>query len=117
MKTHTICRLCSACCPVEVETENGKWVKAVRKYRFPDEPHLRCPKLEKAADILYAPDRLTRPLIKKPDGAFREASWDEALDAVARQFLRCKGNTARSRWRGCAEWRPTGALPGTTPTG
>jgi anaerobic selenocysteine-containing dehydrogenase len=90
MKTHTICRLCSACCPVEVETENGKWVKAVRKYRFPDEPHLRCPKLEKAADILYAPDRLARPLIKKPDGAFREASWDEALDTVARQFLRCK---------------------------
>lgn len=90
MKTHTICRLCSACCPVEVETEKGKWIKATRKYRFPDEPHLGCPKLDAAADIIFSPDRLSRPLIKKPDGSFREASWDEALSAVAERILSSK---------------------------
>jgi formate dehydrogenase major subunit len=31
----------------------------------------------------HAPDRLTTPLIRQPDGEFREASWDEALELCA----------------------------------
>ncbi len=47
-----------------------------------------CPKLAAAPDIVYSPERLTVPLIRKDDGSgFREASWDEALDLVAARFL------------------------------
>ena len=30
-----------------------------------------------------APDRLLHPLLRRPDGTFREAGWDETLDLVA----------------------------------
>jgi formate dehydrogenase major subunit len=36
-------------------------------------------------DYVNAPDRLTKPLIRE-NGQFREASWDEALDLVARRL-------------------------------
>ncbi len=45
-----------------------------------------------AGDYVGAPDRLTKPLIRKKDGVFSkdgdfvEASWDEALDLVANKI-------------------------------
>ncbi|MBN1547191.1 MAG: molybdopterin-dependent oxidoreductase [Syntrophaceae bacterium] len=90
MKMHSICRLCSACCPIEVETDQGKWVSARRKSPFPPEYQLVCPKLAAAAEIIYSPLRLTKPLIKDECRKFREASWEEALDTVARHLLHCK---------------------------
>ncbi len=38
---------------------------------------------------MNSPDRLTSPLIRE-NGKFREASWDEALDLVARKFSEIK---------------------------
>jgi formate dehydrogenase major subunit len=40
-------------------------------------------------DFVNSPDRLTKPLIREA-GRFREASWDEALDLVARKFSEIK---------------------------
>ncbi len=89
MKRHTICRLCSACCPVEVEIQNGRLARADRKYGLPSGRKLQCPKLAAAPDIVYSPERLKTPLIKEGKGfgdPFREASWDEALGLIADQF-------------------------------
>jgi predicted molibdopterin-dependent oxidoreductase YjgC len=41
-----------------------------------------CVKGRFGFDFIHSPDRLAVPLIKE-NGAFREASWDEALDLVA----------------------------------
>jgi len=41
-------------------------------------------------DFVNHTDRLTTPLIKNPDGNFREASWDEAIDIVARKLFEIK---------------------------
>ena len=90
MKVHSLCRLCSACCPIEVETEQGKWVSAKRKSLLPPERQLVCPKLAAAADIIYSPARLTKPLLRNGKRGFREATWDEALDVVAERLLFCK---------------------------
>ncbi|MBN1625777.1 MAG: molybdopterin oxidoreductase family protein [Deltaproteobacteria bacterium] len=89
MKRDTVCRLCSACCPVEVDIEEGRLVSAERKSFLPPGKRLNCPKLKAAPDIVYSPVRLTRPLVKDKKGlggAFREAKWDEALDLVAGRF-------------------------------
>ena len=40
-------------------------------------------------DFVNSPDRLTTPLIREGD-SFREASWDEALDLVARRLTEIK---------------------------
>jgi hypothetical protein len=45
MKKDTVCRLCSACCPVSVEIEDGKLTQAERKSFLPPEKRLKCPKL------------------------------------------------------------------------
>jgi len=34
---HTICRLCSSCCPVEVRVANGRLVRAERRSFLPPE--------------------------------------------------------------------------------
>ncbi|MHB1349054.1 MAG: molybdopterin-containing oxidoreductase family protein [Desulfobulbaceae bacterium] len=86
MIVQTVCRLCSSCCPVEVEIDNGRLLAARRKSPLPEARQIPCPKLAAAPDIVYAPDRLQQPLIKDGHGKFQEASWDEALDLVAERF-------------------------------
>jgi len=44
-----------------------------------------CVKGRFGYDFIYSGERLKTPLIREGDG-FREASWDEALDLVARTF-------------------------------
>lgn len=87
MQCHTVCRLCSACCPVTVTVEAGKMVRAARKSFLPEEKRLSCPKLAAAPEIVYSPARILRPLIRSgPGNGFHEASWDEALGRVAERF-------------------------------
>lgn len=49
-----------------------------------------CVKGRFAYDFVDHPDRLTVPLIRQPDGSFREASWDEAIRAAADGLSRVK---------------------------
>ena len=46
MKLDTVCRLCSACCPVTAEVVDGKLLGAERKSFLPPEQRLYCPKLQ-----------------------------------------------------------------------
>ena len=85
----TVCRLCSACCPVSVDILDNKLVRAERKSFLPPEKRHRCPKLEASPEIVYSPERVLKPLIKIKGASgnrFREASWDEAMDLVAEKF-------------------------------
>jgi len=85
MKMDTICRLCSACCPVIVDIDQGRLRAAERKTSLPAAASLICPKLKAAPDIVYSSKRLKKPLVKDKRGSnsgFREATWDEALDII-----------------------------------
>lgn len=109
MKKDTVCRLCSSCCPVEVEVDGDKFVSATRKSFLSPEKRIPCPKLHAAADIVYSPKRLTVPLVKnRKTGAFEETTWDTALNLVAEKFKQIKAEAgARSiAWlRGmAADW-------------
>ncbi|MGD9947173.1 MAG: molybdopterin-dependent oxidoreductase [Desulfobulbus sp.] len=109
MLIDTVCRFCSSCCPIEAEVEGDRLIGARRKSFLDPEKRLSCAKLAAAAEIVYSPKRLTKPLIKKDDGSgFREAEWDEALTLVATRFQQHKENDgARSiAWlRGmAADW-------------
>ncbi|MFP4038142.1 MAG: molybdopterin-dependent oxidoreductase, partial [Desulfobacteraceae bacterium] len=85
----TVCRMCSACCPVSAHIEGGRLVRVERKSFLPPQKRLRCPKLASASEVVYSQERVLRPLIRKPGtaaGAFMEASWDQALDLVGEKF-------------------------------
>jgi predicted molibdopterin-dependent oxidoreductase YjgC len=48
-----------------------------------------CPKGTFGYHFVNSPDRLKTPLIKR-NGRFKEVSWDEALDYVAKKFTAIK---------------------------
>ncbi len=108
MQVDTVCRLCSSCCPITAHVEHGRLSGAKRKSPLPTEKAWPCPKLAASADIVYSPERLRTPLIRRTDNSFRQASWDEVLDLVADRLLQCRqkhGAQAVAWLRGmAADW-------------
>lgn len=82
------CVLCSNGCGLDIGVKNGKIV-GVRGRADDRINHGRLgPKGLHGWVANHSADRLTRPLIRKgskPNGRFREASWDEAMDLVVKQ--------------------------------
>ncbi|MFQ6111297.1 MAG: molybdopterin-dependent oxidoreductase, partial [Nitrospinota bacterium] len=84
------CHLCHCCCEVVVTVGDG----AVKKIEGdPSSPHSRgmlCSKGLASRQLLYHPERLTRPLMRvgeRGEGRWREASWEEALGTIAERLL------------------------------
>jgi len=78
------CPLCEAMCGLRVTTEAGH----VTRIRPNDDDvwskGFICPKGTALGELHHDPDRVRTPLIREPGGEFREASWEEALEATAR---------------------------------
>jgi len=88
-KESSICIYCGVGCKIDFYTnKQGQLVKAMGNVDGPNKDHL-CVKGRFGFDFVQSPKRLTKPLIKK-DGEFVEASWDEALDLVAKKFTEIK---------------------------
>ena len=71
-------------CGLEIKVD-GDQILSIRGDK--DDPFSRghiCPKAVALQDIQNDPDRLRRPVRKKPDGSFEEISWDEAFDLTIR---------------------------------
>ncbi len=87
-KTKTVCTYCGVGCSFDVWTKDRHILKVV-----PAEGAANgistCIKGKFAWDFVNSGDRLTHPLIRE-GGKFREASWDEALDLIARRFSEIK---------------------------
>ncbi|MFU0503460.1 molybdopterin-containing oxidoreductase family protein [Pseudaminobacter sp. NGMCC 1.201702] len=52
-----------------------------------------CAKVARYADRVHHPDRLLKPLVRagaKGEGAWKEASWEAALDLVAEKFIKAE---------------------------
>ncbi len=79
----THCPYCALQCGMTlVPDAEGGFSVAARD--FPTNRGGLCRKGWTAAALLRSPERLTAPLVRdRKGGAFREASWDEALDLVA----------------------------------
>ena len=101
-KTLAVCRFCGCGCGVIVEVRNNKVVSVYGDPENDSNRGLNCVKGYYLSKILYAEDRLTKPLIREDnslkgtDEGFREATWTEALDLVA-QHLRDTWKSDKSR--------------------
>ena len=91
MKKKGFCGICPDKCPIEATVEDGRLIK-VEPDR--DCPGGRvCPRGALSPQIVYSEKRIRKPLIRngeKGSGAFREATWEEALDAAAAGFMKIK---------------------------
>lgn len=82
-----ICGVCPGGCQVEVELEDKK-IKDLKPLK--DAPFSSlCLRGKYASEVVYSNDRIKTPLIrtgKKGEGKFREATWNEALDFIAKSI-------------------------------
>jgi len=85
-KIRTTCPYCGVGCQQWLHVRNGRIVKVTGVEDAQPNRGRLCVKGRFGYDFIYSEDRLKTPLIRKENGAFREASWDEALDLVANRF-------------------------------
>ena len=103
-KVDSLCPYCGVGCQVSYEVKDERVVYAQGR-DGPANHNRLCVKGRFGFDYIHHPHRLTKPLIRLPNAPkhaqdqvdpanpwthFREASWDEALDAAAQGFLRVK---------------------------
>jgi formate dehydrogenase major subunit len=84
-KVRTTCPYCGVGCQMELHMKGDRIAKVTGAANGSPNKGRLCVKGRYGYDFIYSEDRLTAPLIKEKD-AFREASWDEALDLVAKKF-------------------------------
>ena len=87
----TICPYCGVGCQLNLEVKNEKIIRVVPDEMGPANRGQACVKGKFGLDFVGDSNRLTSPLIKK-DGAFVEATWEEALSLVATKLSACKGD-------------------------
>jgi anaerobic selenocysteine-containing dehydrogenase len=109
----SICFECHSRCGVILEVEDGRLLQVRGD---PDHPHSHgytCPKGRAAPEMIYHPDRITRPLVKvggKDGTRFEEASWDNALSVIAENLL-----SAKEKWGAESVVFGTGTTRGMAP--
>lgn len=85
-RTKTVCTYCGVGCSFEMWTRDRHILKVQPVVEAPVNGISTCIKGKFGWDFVNSKKRLTTPLIRE-NGKFREASWDEALDMVAKRLL------------------------------
>ena len=89
-EVQTTCAYCGVGCGIYMGVK-GEQIVSVRADReSPANQGSLCVKGRYGFSFVNHPDRLKTPLIKK-EGEFVEASWEEALDLIAKKFKKSKG--------------------------
>jgi anaerobic selenocysteine-containing dehydrogenase len=82
---------CPSTCALEVELLDDKTIGRVHGAKSNSyTAGVVCAKVARYADRVHHPDRLLKPLVRsgtKGEGAWKEASWESALDLVAEKFI------------------------------
>jgi anaerobic selenocysteine-containing dehydrogenase len=90
------CQFCNSNCSLTVGVRQGRVISVSSGVNDPVQNGNLCVKAPMMAELVHNPRRLTRPLIRtggrkgSKESAFREASWEEALDLIARRLLRLR---------------------------
>ena len=88
-------------CGMLVEVDDGRLVKISGDRDNPDSQGFLCVRGQASREIIGNPKRLLRPLIRtrRTEDAWREASWDEALDLIVSR-MQAVGREAVGIWSG-----------------
>jgi predicted molibdopterin-dependent oxidoreductase YjgC len=78
----TTCAYCGVGCSLDVHVRQGQ-VVAIDPADGPSNQGHTCVKGRFAHQYARSKDRLTSPMLRRADGSWREASWEEALGFVA----------------------------------
>ena len=84
--TTTTCAYCGVGCTLDVAVKDGQVISISPNKKGSANQGHACVKGRFAHQFAQSKDRLTTPLIKDEHGKFQPASWDEALELIARRF-------------------------------
>jgi formate dehydrogenase alpha subunit len=87
----TTCTYCGCGCGIHLGVRDDRLVSARGVRENPSNEGRLCVKGRFGFDFVNSPDRLTTPLIRR-NGELEEATWDEALDLVAKKFSAARGD-------------------------
>ncbi|MEZ4224067.1 MAG: molybdopterin-dependent oxidoreductase [Polyangiaceae bacterium] len=85
----TFCEMCFWKCGVLAHVKDGRVTKIVGNPEHPLSGGRLCPRGTGGTGLLYDPDRLKTPLIRREargEQVFEAVSWDEALDHIANKL-------------------------------
>jgi anaerobic selenocysteine-containing dehydrogenase len=88
-------------CGMLVEVEEGRLVQVSGDHDNPDSQGFLCVRGQASREIIGNPKRLLRPLVRhrRTEDAWREATWDEALDLIVSR-LQAVGRETVGLWSG-----------------
>jgi anaerobic selenocysteine-containing dehydrogenase len=88
-------------CGMLVEVNDGRLVRITGDHDNPDSQGFLCVRGQASREIIDNPKRLLQPLIRtrRSDDAWREASWDEALELIVSR-MQAVGREAVGIWSG-----------------
>lgn len=92
-EVYSVCEMCSSRCQINVKVKNGKVDFICGNKNFNPNKTSVCARGGAGMYQLYDEQRVVKPLIrvgKRGSGEFREASWDEALNLVAKNLQKIK---------------------------
>jgi len=84
-KTRSTCGYCGVGCQIDIHTKAGNVTRITGAEESAPNYGSLCVKGRYGFDFIASEERLTTPLIKE-NGAFREATWSEALDLTAKRL-------------------------------
>jgi len=84
-KVRTTCGYCGVGCQLDFHVKDNQIMKVTGTEEVPPNYGSLCVKGRFGFHFVHSQDRLKSPLIKE-NGAFREATWDEALTLVAQKL-------------------------------
>lgn len=88
----TTCSYCGVGCQLNLHVKDNRVVQVTGAADIPPNHGSLCVKGRFGFDFIASPERLTQPLIRE-NGEFRPASWNEALDLVARRLGEIKAGS------------------------
>ena len=89
----SFCGLCFWNCGILVHVKDEKIIKITGNPDHPLSNGKLCPRGAGGSGLVYDPDRLKKPMIRKEERSrqvFREVGWEEALDYTAKKMLAIK---------------------------
>ena len=98
---HVSDELPSPLCGMLVDIDHGRLVGVRGDKENPDSQGFLCVRGQASQEIIDNPQRLLYPLIRhrRTDDAWRQASWDEALDLITTR-MQAAGREAVGIWAG-----------------
>jgi NADH-quinone oxidoreductase subunit G len=92
VSTDTVCEHCASGCALRTDHRAGAVTRRLARIDPEVNEEWNCDKGRFAFPYVREGDRITRPMVREPDGALVPTSWTDAMEVAARGLLEARDN-------------------------